>query len=56
MKHKYYTTDDDFNTIEIDQDIAKEVMRQYFERRYIGAIAISSFVIGFLLGIIAYAI
>ena len=54
--NKYYTTDDDFNTIEIDESIAKEVMRQYFERRYIGVLVIGTFIIGFLLGVIAYAI
>ncbi len=54
--NKYYTTDDDYNTIEIDEGIAKEVMRQYFEKRYIGALVIGTFIIGFLLGIIAYAI
>jgi hypothetical protein len=56
MKDKYYTADDDFNTVEIDEGIAKEVIRQYFERRYVGALVIGSFIIGFLLGVIAYAI
>lgn len=55
-KNKYYTTDDDYNTVEIDEGIAKEVLRQYFERRYVGALVIGSFIIGFLLGVIAYAI
>lgn len=54
--NKYYTTDDDYNTVEIDDGIAKEVLRQYFERRYVGALVIGSFIIGFLLGVIAYAI
>lgn len=54
--NKYYTTDDDFNQIEIDQEIAKEVLRQYFERRFVSTIAIASFTIGFLLGLLAYAL
>lgn len=56
MKSKYYTTDDDYNTVEIDDDIAKAVLGQYFERRYIGSLVMGSFIIGFLLGIIAYAL
>ena len=52
-KDKYFTQNDDYEWIEIDPDIADDVLHQYFERRYIGAIVISAFVIGFLLGIIA---
>jgi hypothetical protein len=53
---KYYTTDEDYNVIEIDDAIAKEVLRQYFQKRYVGALVIGSFIIGFLLGVMAYAI
>jgi hypothetical protein len=52
-KQKYYTQNDNYEWIEIDPDIADNVLHQYFERRYIGAIVIGTFIIGFLLGIIA---
>lgn len=52
-KDKYFTKDIDNNWIEIDEEISDNVLRQYFERRFIGAIVISAFIIGFLLGVIA---
>lgn len=55
-KQKYYIQNEDYEWDQIDPDIADNVLHQYFERRYIGAITLSSFVIGFLLGVIAYAI
>lgn len=55
-QHKYYKKDIDNNWIEIEKDIADSVLMQYFEKRYIGALVIGSFIIGFLLGVIAYAI
>ena len=55
-QHKYYTQNDDYEWEEIDQNIANEVIRQYVEKRYIGVLVLSSFVVGFLLGVIAYAI
>lgn len=55
-KQKYYIKNDDFQWEEIDDEIAQNVLSQYFERRYVGALILASFIIGFLLGIIAYAI
>jgi hypothetical protein len=52
-KDKYFTKDIDNNWVEIEEEIADNVLRQYFERRYVGAIVISAFIVGFLLGIIA---
>ena len=52
-KQKYYIQNDDYEWIEIDPDIADNVLHQYFERRYIGALVMGTFIIGFLLGIIA---
>ena len=52
-KEKYFTKDIDNNWVEVEEEIANDVLHQYFQRRYIGAIVISAFVIGFLLGIIA---
>lgn len=53
---RFYTTDNNFKKIEIDNDLAKEVIRQYIERRYTGALLAATFIIGFLCGVIAYAI
>lgn len=55
-KDKYFIQNEDYEWDQIDPDIADNVLHQYFERRYIGAITLSSFVIGFLLGVIAYAL
>ena len=56
MKDKYFTKDIDNNWVQVEEEIANDVLRQYFEKRYIGTIIISAFIIGFLLGVIAYAI
>lgn len=55
-KQKYYTKDIDNQWVEIDSEIADSVIQQYVERKYIGVLVISSFIIGFLLGILAYAL
>lgn len=52
-KQKYFTKGIDNEWEEISQDIANDVIRQYIERKYIGVIALTTFIIGFLLGIIA---
>jgi hypothetical protein len=54
-RYKYFTKDEDNNSVEIDQIIANDVIRQYIERRYTGAIIIAVFIIGFLCGVIANA-
>ena len=54
-KYKYFTKDEDNNSVEIDEVIADDVIRQYIERRYTGAIIAAVFVIGFLCGVIANA-
>lgn len=54
-KHKYYTKNIDNGWQEIDEDIANDVIRQYIERRYTGAIIAAAFIIGFLCGVIASA-
>ena len=56
MKHKYFTRNEDNKLEEIPVNIADDVIRQYIERRYTGALLIASFVIGFLCGVIAYAL
>lgn len=51
MAVKYFTKDIDNNWIEIDEDIANDVIRQYFERRYIWVVGTFMFIVGMLLGI-----
>ena len=53
MKHKYYTKDIDNGWEEIPEELVNDVIRQYIERRYTGALLIAAFVIGFLCGVIA---
>lgn len=55
-KQKFFTKNDDFEWVEIDEEIANDVLNQYFEKKYFGAIVIASFIIGFLCGVIAYAL
>lgn len=52
-KHKYFTKNENNKWEEIDEDIANDVIRQYIERRYTGAIIAAVFIIGFLCGVIA---
>jgi hypothetical protein len=52
-KHKYFTKDEDNNWQEISENIVNDIIRQYIERKYIGVIVLSTFIIGFLLGVIA---
>ena len=54
-RYKYFTKDQDNNMVEVSEDISNDVIRQYIERRYTGAIILAVFVIGFLCGVIASA-
>ena len=42
--------------IEIDKELERAIMKRYFEKRFISTIVCSAFIIGFLLGVLAYAI
>lgn len=55
-KDKYFIQNEDYEWDQIDPDIVDNVLHQYFERRYIGSMVIGSFIIGFLLGVLAYAL
>lgn len=46
----------DNEVYEIDKEIERAVIKRYLEKRYISVICLSSFLIGFLLGVIAYAL
>lgn len=50
---KYYTKNIDNELEEISEEIVNDVIRQYFERRYIWTVGIGMFIIGLLCGVIA---
>jgi hypothetical protein len=50
-KYKYFTKNIDNQFEEIDESIVNDVIRQYFERRYIWVVGTLMFIIGFLLGV-----
>jgi hypothetical protein len=50
-KHKYFTKNIDNEWEVIDEYIANDVIRQYFERRYIWVVGMGMFIIGMLLGV-----
>lgn len=52
-KNKYFTKNEDNEWQEVPEDIVNDVIRQYIERKYIGVLVLSTFIIGFLLGVIA---
>jgi hypothetical protein len=54
-RYKYFTKNIDNVLEEIPEEVANDVIRQYFERRYIWIVGTGMFIIGFLLGVIANA-
>ena len=46
----------DNETLEVSKELERAVIKRYLEKRYISTLYISCFVIGFLLGVIAYAL
>jgi hypothetical protein len=54
---KYYYTDSETKERRfIDEHISDSVLKQYLENKYIGVIGLGCFIIGFLLGVLAYAL
>lgn len=49
-----YKIDDEI--YEIDRELERAIIRRYLEKRYISVIGMSCFTIGFLLGVLAYAL
>lgn len=41
---------------EVDKELERAIIKRYLERRYNSVLVLSSFTIGFLLGVIAYAL
>jgi hypothetical protein len=53
---KKYTIDLDDSYIEVPDDLRKQIVMDHLEKYYIGSLTAGVFIVGFLLGIIAYAI
>lgn len=54
---KYYIIDpDNGETIKVPEYMVDGVIKQYLDRKYIGVIGLGSFIVGFLLGVLAYAL
>lgn len=49
-----YKIDDEI--YELDRELERAVIRRFLERRYISVMAIGCFIIGFLSGVLAYAL
>jgi uncharacterized BrkB/YihY/UPF0761 family membrane protein len=50
---EYYVDDEVY---EVDREVERAVIKRYLEKRYISVIGLGCFLVGFLLGVIAYAL
>lgn len=53
---KKYQIEDGENVIEVPTDVCKQIIADHLEKYYIGSLVIGTFIVGFLLGILAYAL
>jgi hypothetical protein len=53
---KKYTIDLDDSYIEIPDDLRKQIVSDHLEKYYITALGLGLFIIGFLSGVLAYAL
>lgn len=42
--------------IEVDSELERAIIKRFLEKRYIVTLALGSFITGFLLGVLAYAL
>lgn len=49
-----YTIDD--TVYQLDREVERAVISRYLEKRFLSVITLMSFIIGFLLGVLAYAL
>ena len=52
----YYKDEDSKEIIAIPEHVSNSVIKQYLDSKYLMVVALGSFIIGFLSGIIAYAL
>lgn len=55
MSRKYYIEDEEYE-IEIPEEVRKQIVTDHLEKYYIGTLSAGIFIIGFLLGVLAYAL
>ena len=53
---KYYVEKDYENEVEIPESLRKQIIADHLEKYYIMSLTIGTFIIGFLLGVLAYAL
>lgn len=53
---KKYTIDLDDSYIEVPDNLRKQIISDHLEKYYIAALGLGLFIIGFLLGVLAYAL
>lgn len=53
---KEYLIEDGEDVIEVPNDLCKQIIVDHLEKYYIGSLVIGTFLVGFLLGILAYAL
>lgn len=41
---------------EVDKELERAILKRYFEKRFLSTLVCSAFIIGFLLGVLAYAL
>lgn len=56
MKNKVYYLEDDEYMLPIPEEIKKQIISDHLEKYYIGSLVTGVFIIGFLLGVLAYAL
>lgn len=55
IKKEYFVETEDF-LLPISEETRKQIITDHLEKYYIGSLVIGTFVIGFLLGVLAYAL
>ena len=50
---EYYIDDEVY---EVDREVERAVIKRYLEKRFISTLVGATFIIGFLLGVLAYAL
>lgn len=53
---KKYIIDLDDSYIEVPEDLCKQIVSDHLEKYYIWSLGLGVFIIGFLLGVLAYAV
>lgn len=52
---EYYLEDDEY-MLPIPKDVQKQIISDHLQKYYIGTLVTGTFIVGFLLGVLAYAL